>query len=508
MGAVDSLRFFVPETVLSVTVLALIFFDLIAVGKDDRASGVGIVALAGAAIAVGASVLLWGAEPAWLFGRMLVLDPFAVFFKVLLALSLAAVILMSLDSNEVRGRPNEGEYYTLLVSSGLGMLLMASAGNLLMAYLSLEFVSLTSYVLTGFLRHNRRSGEAALKYLIYGGVASGSMIYGMSWVFGLTGSMDYAVIAQKIGQVDVASQGALFVALLLVLTGFGYKISAVPFHMWAPDVYTGAPIPVTAFLAVGSKAAGFALLLRFFHFAVQPGEGAATAVPGGVPLVAVVMLICFFTMTLGNLAALSQQNVKRLLAYSSIAHAGYALLGVVVFRDDGVRAALVYLTVYYLMNLGAFWVVMLVANQTGREDVDGYRGLAWRGGAVPAVTLTIFLASLAGLPPLAGFIGKWFVFGAGIRGGAIVLVLAGALNSVIALFYYFRIVKAMFFDDPRAGDPVLRFSRVGLGGVVALATATIVLGVLFGPLADAANTATHVFSSTAASSGGDSHDGG
>src|SRR6185369_602492 len=199
MGLAESLGFFGPEIVLSVAVLGLIFFDLLAVGKQDKANASGLVALGGAAIAVGASLALWGSEPTWLFGRMVVLDQFAVFFKILLGFSLVAAIVMSLGSGEVAGRPNEGEYYTLLVASGLGMLLMASAGNLLMAYLALEFVSLTSYVLTGFLRHNRRSGEAALKYLIYCGVASGAMIYGMSWVFGLSGSMEYAAIAKQLG---------------------------------------------------------------------------------------------------------------------------------------------------------------------------------------------------------------------------------------------------------------------------------------------------------------------
>jgi len=491
MGLAESLGFFGPEIVLSAAVLGLIFFDLLAVGRQDRANASGLVALGGAVVAVGSSLALWGSEPTLLFGRMVVLDQFAVFFKILLGFSLVAAVVMSLGSGEVAGRPNEGEYYTLLVASGLGMLLMASAGNLLMAYLSLEFVSLTSYVLTGFLRHNRRSGEAALKYLIYGGVASGAMIYGMSWIFGLTGSMDYAVIAKQIVALDGASQGALFVALLLVLTGFGYKIAAVPFHMWAPDVYVGAPIPVTAFLAVGSKAAGFAILLRFFHFGVRP-EGTGP-IPGGVPLLVLLMMICFLTMTLGNLAALSQTNLKRLLAYSSISHAGYALLGVVVFRDEGVQAALIYLTVYYVMNLGAFWVVMLVANQTGQEDLDGYRGLAWRGGGAAAVCLTVFLASLAGLPPLAGFIGKFYVFAAGVRGGLLALVVAGALNSVVSLYYYFRIVKTMFFEEPRPSDPTLRFPAFGVGALIALSALTLVLGVRFGWLYDAAGAASRVF---------------
>jgi NADH-quinone oxidoreductase subunit N len=254
----------------------------------------------------------------------------------------------------------------------------------------------------------------------------------------------------------------------------------------------GAPIPVTAFLAVGSKAAGFAILLRFFHFGVSE-SGPLAGMPGGLPMLVVLMMLCFLTMTIGNLAALSQDNLKRLLAYSSISHAGYALLGVVVFRDEGVQAALVYLVVYYLMNLGAFWVVMLVANQTGREDLDAYRGLAWRGGGAVAVTLTIFLASLAGLPPLAGFIGKFYVFAAGVNAGLIALVVAGALNSVLSLYYYFRIVKAMFFDEPRTSEEALRFPAFGVGALVTLSVLTIVFGVRFGWLTQAAGAASQLF---------------
>src|SRR5262249_6569517 len=431
----------------------------------------GTVAFVGAAAALvatlclpgvmGSGGLLGGVPQHWLFSRMLVFDAFSVFFKLLLGLSLLAAVWMSLRSPEVRGRPNEGEYHTLLLGSGLGMFLMASAGNLLTAYLGLEFVSLTSYVLTGHLKRDRRSGEAALKYLIYGGVASGSMIYGMSWLFGLTGSMDYAGIAAGVAKLDAGSHGALFVALLLVLSGFGFKISAVPFHMWAPDVYTGAPMPVTTFLAVGSKAAGFAMLLRFFAFGITP-DGPAPAVTS-IPLRVLLIVISIATMTLGNFAALAQTNMKRLLAYSSIAHAGYALLGLVAFRQDGLEATLLYLATYYLMNLGAFLVVMLVAIQTGREDLEAYRGLAWRGGALPAVTLAVFLFSLAGLPPLAGFIGKFYVFAAGIQGGLYVPVVIAVLNSVVSLYYYARVVKVMFLDQPAPDDPRVTFHLADLG---------------------------------------------
>jgi NADH-quinone oxidoreductase subunit N len=470
MGTSDSLGLFAPEIFLSATVLALIGVDLATTRAGRGGRGSALVAVAGSAFAVLAAIGHAGAVPTWLFGRMVVFDPFSSFFKVLLGLSLVAACWMSMTSREVAGRPNEGEYYTLLVSSGLGMLLMAGAGNLLMAYLSLEFVSLTSYVLTGFLRHNRRSGEAALKYLIYGGVASGTMIYGMSWVFGLTGTMDYAGIASALASLDAASRPALFVALVLVLTGFGYKIAAVPFHMWAPDVYTGAPIPVTAFLAVGSKAAGFALLLRFFHFGVT-ATGPSPAL-GGTPVVAVLWFLCFLTMTLGNLAAVSQTNMKRLLAYSSIAHAGYALLGVVVLRESGLQAVLLYLAIYYLMNLGAFWVLMIVVNETGREDLDAFRGLAWRGGGALAVTLGVFLFSLAGLPPLAGFVGKFYVFAAAVQGELYGLVVVGVLTSVVSLYYYARVVKAMFLDDPLPGDAPMRVGALDLLPVGALALVT------------------------------------
>jgi len=481
MGTTESLRWFLPELALSVAVLAVIFVDLASTGAAGRrtTTAPGILALAGAGVALALSLGLRGVARTELFDGMIVLDGFSVFFKVLLGLALVAVVWMSLASREVRGQPNEGEYYTLLLASGLGMFLMASAGTLLMAYLSLEFVSLTSYVLTGFLLHNRRSGEAALKYLIYGGVASGAMIYGMSWVFGLTGAMDYAGIGRAIASLDPASRPALFVALVLVLAGFGYKISAVPFHMWAPDVYTGAPIPVTALLAVGSKAAGFALLLRFFSFGV--GADGATAAITQLPVREFASVLCVATMTLGNLAALGQTNMKRLLAYSSIAHAGYALLGFVVFAAHGVGVLLFYLAIYYAMNLGAFWVVMLVANATGREDLDAYRGLAWRGGALPALALGVFLFSLAGLPPLSGFLGKFFVFWAGIEQRFIALVVIGTVNSVISLYYYARVVKVMFLDRPKPEDPPITFRPLAdLAGVGILAAANVFLILNFG----------------------------
>jgi NADH-quinone oxidoreductase subunit N len=500
LGSVDSLAYLYPEGLLSLAIVAIFIIDLLVQDKEQ----LGNIALIGAALALvftsGLSFfgyrlipgLQCGDTGCWLFHRMMVLDNFAIFFKVVLALSAVGAVWMSLGSNEVKG-PNQGEYYGILLGSTLGMFFMASAANLLMAYLALEFVSLTSYVLTGYLRHNRRSGEAALKYLIYGGVASGTMIYGMSWIFGLTGSMDYAEINAVLMQGD-PNRLALLIALVLVFAGFGYKIAAVPFHMWAPDVYHGAPIPITAFLAVGSKAAGFALLMRFFYPALsRAGDGGTWHTLAGVDWPQLMLVISMITMTLGNLAALNQQNVKRLLAYSSIAHAGYTLMGFVVLSDEGLRAMLFYLVVYYLMNLGAFLVVMVVANNTGREDLEGFRGLAWRGGALPAIAMAIFLFSLTGLPPLAGFIGKFYLFYAVVKEQFYYLAVVGILNSVVSLYYYARIVKTMFLDLPLGTEGEVTLDSHNGSLLAALSVLTVVLGVYWTPVIEFANRSTHFF---------------
>jgi NADH-quinone oxidoreductase subunit N len=477
LKAVDSLGYFVPELILSVTILLTFVGDLV-VRQKER---LGEMAMVGVAIALVFVARSSGGENVWLFNRMIAHDQFAVFFKVIFCLATIAAIWMSLGSQEVR-RVDQGEYYGILLSSALGMFFMAAATNLLMAYLSLEFVSLTSYVLTGCMRHNRRSGEASLKYLIYGGVASGAMIYGLSWIFGLTGSMDYAGIHAALAA-GHANSLALFLAVTFALAGFGYKIAAVPFHMWAPDVYTGAPIPVTAFLSVASKAAGFALLLRFFYPGLSTlGETGRWVSLGGASWPQLILVVSMVTMTLGNLAALQQTNLKRLLAYSSIAHAGYVLMGFAVLSEEGLRAVLFYLVIYYLMNIGAFLAVMIVANSTGREDVEGLRGLAWRGGAVIAVAMAVFLFSLAGIPPLAGFVGKFYLFAAVIREQFYVLALVGVANSVVSLYYYARIVRTMFLDFPTGGEATVTLDRPNGALLLLLAIVTVVLGVYWAPL--------------------------
>jgi NADH-quinone oxidoreductase subunit N len=501
LGNVESIAYSYPELILMGTAIVVFLLDFTVRTKEH----LGSVALFGCAFALLAAIGLrvpftdrwliqglfgWG--EGWLYSRMIIVDDFAVFFKVIFCLAAFATVWMSLGSNEVRGQ-NEGEYYGLLLALTVGMLYMASAANLLMAYLSLEFVSLTSYVLTGYLRHNRRSGEAALKYLIYGGVASGTMIYGMSWLYGLAGSLDYAYINAALMQGTV-NPLTVFIAILLILAGFGYKITSVPFHMWAPDVYHGAPIPVTAFLSVGSKAAGFAILMRLFYpglsQSVADGEWQFLA---GVDWPKLMLVICMATMTLGNFAALNQQNLKRLLAYSSIAHAGYTLMGFVVLNDEGLRAMLFYLVTYYLMNLGAFLVIMIVVNSTGREDIEGFRGLAWRGGAVPAVAMAIFLFSLAGLPPLAGFVGKFYLFAAVVKAKFYLLALVGLANSLVALYYYARIVRTMFLDMPVGDEGVVVLDTHNAFLLYFLAIPTILLGVYWAPVFDLADRSVRFF---------------
>jgi NADH-quinone oxidoreductase subunit N len=477
LNNVASLAYFAPELLLSGTVAVVLLLDLV----SDSPTAAGIVAMA-ASLVTFVLVAAGGVANAWLFNGMIVFDSFAFFFRLLITLATIVAIWMSLGSREVK-RCDQGEYYAVLIAASLGMFLMAEANNLLMAYLSLELVSLTSYILTGFLKHNRRSQEAALKYLIYGGVASGTMIYGMSWIFGIAGSLNFGMINGALTHSGTGASLGVFIALVLILAGMGYKVASVPFHMWAPDVYTGAPIPITTFLAVGSKAAGFALLTRFFYPAISrlAANGSWQAL-AGVDWPQLLLIICMITMTLGNLAALQQTNMKRLLAYSSIAQAGYALMGFVVLSNDGIRAMMFYLIAYYVMDAGAFLVVMIIANATGREDLDAYRGLAWRGGLVPAVALAIFLFSLTGIPLTVGFIGKFYLFAAVIRGQFYILAVVGIINSVISLYYYLRPIRTMFLDQPNGdeGEVTAEAWNYGLMGV--LAAATIVLGLYWGPL--------------------------
>ena len=450
LSNIESLLYFSPEILLVIFAVAVIILDLVM--KNRESVAVAHLSLVGC-LCTFAAVLFthfsFGDEgPISLFLGMIRLDVFSCFFKILLLLATAATILFSLRSEELDARL-KGEYYALLLAITLGMFLMASSTNLLMIFISLETVSLTSYILAGFLTHNPRSSEAAFKYITYGAVASGTMLFGLSLIFGMTGTGDLAQISGRLTELLAAGDItplAVLIAITFVLAGVGYKIASVPFHMWSPDVYEGAPIPITAFLSVASKSAGFALFIRFFY----AGFG-NTELMQAVDWPFMLAIVSALTMTVGNLAALPQQNVKRLLAYSSIAHGGYLLMGGVLLTSQGIGAILFYLVVYLFMNLGAFYVVVLIANEVGSEMVEGYRGLSSRAPLV-AWAMVIFLVSLAGIPPFAGFFGKWILFTAVLEQGYYWLAFVGLLNSVVSLYYYARIVKAMFFED--AGEEI------------------------------------------------------
>ncbi len=412
---------------------------------------------------------------------LLAFDSLSLFFKILILGSSLFIVIFSAKNFEFKEAEDRmGEYYSLMCGMILGMLLLVSATDFLLIYMSLELLSFSSYVLAGFLKTSRRSSEASLKYVIYGGVASGIMLFGISLLYGMTQSTNLFIIAHQLSYFPV-SPVLLVLVTLMILTGIGYKISAVPFHFWTPDVYEGAPVTITAYLSVASKAAGFALLIRFIR-TVYPIDNVMMLSNYTVNWQHILIYLSILTMTVGNLTALWQDNVKRMLAYSSIAHAGYLLAALTTLNNQGSVAVLIYLIVYILMNLGAFLIVMLIRNEIGSEHIDDYNKLGFR---MPfyGIMLGVFLVSLAGLPPTAGFIGKLYIFIALIEAKMVPLALIALLNTVISLYYYIRILKHMFLMGPSEQEPI----KVSVSNIVltlVLAVPVIVLGIYPTPIAE------------------------
>jgi len=481
LSNVASLYWFSPESVLTAGILVILVWDLVVRGVSRRTAG--LLTLATLAAMLVATFVTHDPRPRGLFGGLIARDPFSDFFKILFAVTTAIVGIMALRAKDAidydDGDREAGEFFALALSVTLGMNLMAASTDLLLAYLSLEFVSIMSYIMSGFTRRSRRSAEASLKYVIYGGVASGVMLYGMSILYGLAGTTDLVKIRLA---AQHANPVAVFAAVSFCMAGFGYKIASVPFHMWCPDVYEGAPTPVTAFLSVGPKAAGFALLIRFFAGAM-PAEIQTESLMGGAPWALMLACMSAVTMTLGNLAAIPQQNLKRMLAYSSIAHAGYLLMGFATGTAEGRGAVMFYLIAYLLMNLGAFLVVLAIAEAGLGESIDDYKGLGYRSPYHAAV-LAIFLISLTGVPPMVGFVGKFYLFAALInKGGSMFIALAvlGVLNSAVSLYYYARVLKAMYLDQPARSEPVL-VARQHTLLLAPLAGFTIAFGLYWSPV--------------------------
>jgi NADH-quinone oxidoreductase subunit N len=395
---------------------------------------------------------------------LLAVDRFALFFKIVFLVAAAITVLMSIRYLEMEGA-SPGEYYFLILCATLGMMIMAGGIDLITIFIGLETMAVSFYILAGFIKPSQRSNEAAVKYFLLGAFSLGILLYGMSLMYGLSGTTNLRSMAGAfVGQ---EHDPRLVLAVILVAAGVGFKIAAVPFHMWAPDVYEGAPTPVTAFLSVGSKAASFAMLLRIFL--------------EGLPAMSADWRLLFWvlsavTMTVGNIAAVTQTNLKRMLAYSSIAHAGYVLIGIVVGTPRGVTATLVYLLVYAFMQLGAFSVIVLMRrNDVVGDELKDFSGLSFRN-PMAAFAMLLFMLSLGGIPPTAGFMGKLWLFGAAIDAGYYWLAVIGVLNSAISLYYYIRVVVFMYLKNETIGSEPSASPSLTLALGVAIA-ATLVLGV-------------------------------
>ncbi len=484
-----------PELALTATCLVVLIQDLLQKGKAS--SQVAVTTLIGLFITSFLLFAQWS-EPARTVFGMVVVDRFASFFKLFTVGALIAVVLFVLCDRRER-KVGIGEYYFLLLGAAIGIFFMVGTNNLLLMMLGLELLSLASYALAGFHKGNRKSAEASMKYVIFGGLSAGVMLYGISILYGLTGTLDLGLmgrsapggLSSSLAMQMSASPLPVAIAVVMVLAGFAYKISVVPFHFWTPDVYEGAPTPVTTFLAVASKAAGFGALLRFVGALFLKTGVSAEVEAYGQRIGLLLAILAAITMTLGNLAALRQTSLKRMLAYSSIAHAGYALIGVATMTSAGFMTAMYYLAAYYLMNLGAFGVLLYFEGVTGSDSIDGLKGMGWKAPVI-SITMVAFLVSLTGLPPTVGFYGKYLLFVEGYNSGLGWLVLIAALNSVVSLFYYFRIAKLLFLADPseRTAAPQPLF----VGFLVLLGIGTLVFGIYTSPIVDWAQRSLDILS--------------
>ncbi|OGU13759.1 MAG: NADH-quinone oxidoreductase subunit N [Geobacteraceae bacterium GWC2_53_11] len=450
-----------PEIFLSVLAMVLLLINVFSPGgQKSYLAYISFFGIVATAVLVGAG---WGAHIES-FGGSVVLDNFATFFKMTFLIAAGLTVLIS-DRYMEREECNHGELYPLILFAVVGMMLMASGTDLMTIFLGLEVMSVTLYVLAGFNRANKKSNEAGLKYFLLGSFSTGFMLYGMALIYGATGTTRLYKIAAILGQMTLPSANILLVAgMLLMMTGFAFKIAAAPFHMWTPDVYEGAPTPMTAFMSAGPKAAGFAALMRLFLLALPTLQ---------VEWSQVLWVLAVLTMTVGNITALRQDNIKRVLAYSSIAHAGYALVGFAAGNGTGTAGILFYMLSYSFMNIGAFAIIILVAKKGETNgNVSDFAGLGFKR-PVLAIAMTIFLFSLAGVPPAAGFIGKFYLFAGAIQKGYIWLAVIGVLNSAASAYYYLRIMVYMYMKEPTE-----EFEWVQVTAPVTLALIIAVAGTL------------------------------
>jgi NADH-quinone oxidoreductase subunit N len=447
----------IPELVMASLALVVLMMDLAIRRK-------GITAFFSIATAVVVGTTLTGSSGTAL--GMYIADGYSNFFKVIFLISLVLSVLISVKYIKIE-KVNFGEYYSLMLFATLGMMIMASASDIVVLYLGLELMALSVYVLAGFFRHDTKSNEASLKYFLLGAFASAFLLYGTAMIYGLTGTTSIKGIALYLGKQGTGSP-ALMLSVILFVVAFGFKIAAAPFHMWAPDVYEGAPTSITAFMSVGPKAAGFAVFGRVFltAFAHLQMDWAAIVVP-----------VAILTMAVGNILAIAQTNIKRMLAYSSIAHAGYALIGLIVGGETGIASMMSYLFIYTFMNIGAFAVVIMLRTEGFKgETITDYEGLG-KSHPLAAMLMLIFMFSLTGIPPTAGFIGKFYLFMAAVNAGYTWLAIVAVIFSSISAYFYLRIVMYMWMKEPKT-EVVLSTSASTAIALTVTAAAVLLIGVL------------------------------
>ena len=475
---VQGLWAILPEVILLLLGIFVITLDLFRRGQAPARTP-GYVTIGGAVLALAVIVYQIVAglpAPASFFAGMVRIDLFVQMFRLMFVVALILAVFISLD---VKGLKTSGEFYGLLIFSAVAMGFMAAASNIVMLYVSLETTSIALYMLTGFIRESRVSTEAGIKYFMFGAFLSTIFLYGLSLLFGFTGGKtQYSEITATL-QSLASSPLPVMVALVLVTAGFGFKVAAVPFHMWTPDVYEGSPTPITAFISVASKAAGFAVFIRFFLIVFGPLQE---------QWVGFVAILAAVTMTMGNLVAIQQRNFKRMLAYSSIAQAGYLLIGVAAVGQLGVSAVLFYLTVYVLTNVAAFAVAEIAANATGSELIKDMAGLSRRSPGI-AFALLAAMLSLGGVPPLAGFFGKFYVFQAAIgytnaagQSSLVWLAILGVVNSIVALYYYLVVLKVAYVDRAEGEDVPLHTSAPFKFALTVTVAGMIFFGIFATPL--------------------------
>ena len=448
-----------PELVIVLTLIIVLVFDLF----DSISKKVlGWMTILGAGIALWVSIQMHQAGTVGIqFNQMFKIDSFSLFFNIIFLVSTILVALISMSYLD-RGDRKQGPYYLLILLATLGMMLMAAGNELIIVFLGLELMSLSLYVLAGYFRESPASSEAGMKYLLLGAFASAFFLYGIALIYGGAGTTSVPAIAEAITAENKSP--LLLAGMFLLVVGFGFKVAIVPFHQWAPDVYEGAPTTIAAFISAGPKAAGFAAFLRIFMEALPNLQ---------VEWSGVLILLAMLTMTVGNVIAIAQTNIKRMLAYSSIAHAGYVLIGLAAANDDGISSVMLYLLIYCVMNIGAFGAVILAKTEDGESlMISDYAGLGTRKPLL-AMFMTVMLLSLAGFPPTAGFVGKFYIFKSAVQAGHIWLVIIGAINTAISAFYYLRVVVTMYMREP---EEELEFSPYASTLVVGLILA--VIGVL------------------------------